>query len=108
MNEKLIYSVAGHLFSIETPDRRVTSKIMSNYEPFYVENNERDDFLFHLKGGEKVDIPESPSDDTLEWNGVSYNVYHTPQGAIVSMKHGKREHRFLASLNWKEIVSDLT
>ena len=49
MNEKLIYSVAGHLFSIETPDRRVTSKIMSNYEPFYVENNERDDFLFHLK-----------------------------------------------------------
>ena len=61
MNEKLIYSVAGHLFSIETPDRRVTSKIMSNYEPFYGENNERDDFLFHLKGGEKVDIPEIPS-----------------------------------------------
>ncbi|WP_436414609.1 hypothetical protein [Petrimonas sp.] len=108
MNEKLIYSVAGHLFSIETPDRRVTSKIMSNYEPFYVENNERDDFLFHLKGGEKVDIPEIPSDDTLEWNGVSYNVYHTPQGAIVSMKQDKRERRFLASLNWKEIVSDLT
>lgn len=108
MNNKLTYSVADHLFSIETPDRVLTTNMMYNYGPFYVENNAHNDFLFNLKGNEKVHIPDIPSDDALEWNGVKYNVYHTPEGVTVSMKQGNKEHRFFASSGWKEIVSDLT
>lgn len=108
MDKKLTYSVAGHLFSIETPDSVLTSGIMPNYNSFYVENNVDNDFLFNLKGGRKIHIPDGPSDDTLEWNGLIYNVYHTSGGVIVSMKYGNKEHRFFASSNWKEIISDLS
>ena len=50
MNEKLEYRVADHFFCIETPDRALTSGIMSSYTPFRVENNSDNDFLFRLKG----------------------------------------------------------
>ncbi|MDO5524091.1 MAG: hypothetical protein Q4G48_08625 [Bacteroidia bacterium] len=34
MDKKLIYSVGGHLFGIETPDKVIISDILSNYTPF--------------------------------------------------------------------------
>lgn len=108
MNKKLTYCVAEHLFSIDTPNRVLTSGIMPNYEPFLVENNSPGNLLFNLKGNEIVVIPDISSDDALEWNGVRYYVYHTPEGVMVSMKKEDKEYRFFASPDWKEIVSDLT
>ena len=81
---------------------------MPNYKPFYVENNTSNNILFNLKGNEKVNVPDTRPDDTLEWNDMGYNVYHTPKGVIVSMKLGEKEHRFFASPDWKEIISDLS
>ena len=108
MNEKLEYRVADHFFCIETPDRALTSGIMSSYTPFRVENNSDNDFLFRLKGNREVRVAGFPPDDTMEWNGVDYKVYHTPEGMIVSMKQGEREHRFFAPADWKEVVCDLS
>lgn len=108
MKKEIIYGVADHLFSIDTPDREVTSDILFNYKPFLVENNSDNDLLFSLKGNGKIRIPNAPSDDALEWNGVDYNVYHSPEGMIISMRQGDEEHRFFASPDWKEVVSDLT
>lgn len=108
MNEKLKYSVAGHLFCIETPDRARTTGIMPNYTPFRVENSSGDDFLFSLRGHREVHLPEFPPDDTMEWNGVDYRVYHSPEGMVVSMRQGEKEHRFFAPADWKEVVCDLS
>lgn len=108
MNDKLKFSVADHLFSIETSDRVLNTKMMSNYVPFHVRNDVHRDFLFNLKGNEKVHLPDIPSDDILELNGAKYKIYNTPDGVVVSVKQDDKEHRFFASSDWREIVSDLT
>ncbi len=108
MNEKLTYCVAGHIFCIETPDRRLTSAILSNYAPFLVEEVDDKRVLFRLKGREEVDIPEITPSDTIAWNGVDYKMYHTPEGMLISMKKGDREHRLFARNDRKEMVCDLS
>lgn len=108
MNEKLTYCVAGHIFCIETPDRRLTSAILSNYAPFLVEEVDDKRVLFRLKGREEVDIPEITPSDTIAWNGVDYKMYHTPEGMLISMKKGDREHRLFARNDRKEMVCNLS
>lgn len=108
MDGLLTYSVAGHLFGIQTPDKAVTRGILSSYASFTVENSTASDLLFCLKGNRQIDVPDIPCIDRLQWDIVDYHYYLTGQGLTVSMKHENREHRLFASTGCQDIISDVT
>ncbi|HNR27757.1 MAG TPA: hypothetical protein PLR34_09320 [Bacteroidales bacterium] len=108
MGGLLTYSVAGHRFGIQTPDKTVTRGILSSYASFTVENSTDSGHLFYFQGNRQVDIPDVPCDDVVQRDTVTYSLYHTVQGITASMQQNGREHRLFASPGYQEIISDVT
>ncbi|MDD2289509.1 MAG: hypothetical protein PHT64_04365 [Bacteroidales bacterium] len=108
MDGMLTYSVAGHVFGIQTPDMVVTRGILASYDLFTVENSTDSDLLFCLQVNRRVDIPDVPCYDVVQRDALTYYLYHAEQGLTVSMQYNGREHRLFASPGFQEIISDVT
>lgn len=108
MNQQLIYEIAGHRFSIDTPDAQTTEKLIPTFGPFRVEDDGKSGMLFQFSGNAQISIPNRAPDDVMELDGVSFYVYHNVGSLTVCMKNKKTEHSFNISADKKIVISDLT
>ena len=108
MNQQLLYEIAGHRMSIDTPDVEITARLIPSFTPFRVEEDGKTDLLFQFTGHNEVPIPDRAPDDMMEADGMSFSVYHSAGSVTVSLTNGSKEHRFNLSADRKSVTSDLT
>lgn len=108
MNQQLLYEIAGHCMSIDTPDAEITARLIPSFDPFRVEEDGKTDLLFRFSGHNEVTIPNTAPDDMMKVDGMSFSVYHTAGSVTVCVVNGNKEHRFNLSADRKTVTSDLT
>lgn len=101
MNQQLLYEIAEHRIKIDTPDAVVTEKLITSFRPFRVNRDEEHDVLFHFFGSKQVAIPERAPDDTMEADGMSFEVYHKNGSITVSVTNSDKKHSFSISADKK-------
>lgn len=108
MNHQLLYEIAGHRMSIITPDTLVTESLIPSFHPFKVSKDEKSNFLFQLSGNRDIIIPDREPDDTMEVDGLLFQVYHNGDSVTVSVINSDKKHSFNISANKKRVTTDLT
>ena len=108
MNQQLLYEIAGHRMSIDTPDAETTIELITSFAPFRVESDEKVDLLFRFSGNSQITIPDRDPDDKMDVDGVIFNIYHAAGSVTVCVRNKDIEHRFNLSADRKTVISDLT
>ena len=108
MNQQLRYEIAHHRILINTSDAEVTARLIPSFAPFRVEGDENIELLFHLSGNTNILIPDREPDDTMEVDGLLFQVYHNKANLIVSVINSNKRHSFNISADKKNVTTDLT
>ena len=103
----IYYNIAGHTISIETSDAAATAGILPSFVPFRIAQPTDDIRLFHLSGNMPLEIPQQTPEDDFDWNGISYTVYGTPEGRLITMTLGNKTHILRASPDWRLLQTDM-
>lgn len=112
----IYYNIAGHIIAIETENAVATAALLPNFKPFR-HPLPRESFrvvtdtmepLFYLSGDVPLAIPNRPRDDSFDWNGIGYEVYHTDGGWTITMELNRRKQVLYATHNWQHLYTDLS
>lgn len=118
--KRLHYAIADHFFTIETSDPAATRELLPNFEPFRclsgtgadddsvnAQRRNHTQPIFSLLGDTPLALPQCESNDCFEWNGIDYEVYHTPEGCIITMELYNRKQLLFATHDWHHLYTDL-
>lgn len=120
MSEQLAYKIANHSLIIQTPNAKITSKLIPSFKPFQVDivskeidldtinSTQENDLLFIFSGNKKIEIPNKAPDDTMEVDKVLFNIYHIEGSTTIQMKLNNKEHALKICINKKSVTSNLS
>ena len=108
MKQQLLYDIAGHRMSIESPDAEITARLIPSFAPFRVSDDEKSEVLFQFSGSKKIAIPNRVSDDAMKVDGMTFEVYHNAGSVTVSVTNNNKKHSFNISADKKTVITDLT
>lgn len=108
MNEKLLYDIAGHKVIIETPDVKVTSRLLHTFNPFRVLSSDYNNILFRFKGDQSISIPNTVPAEELDLGGILFRVYLVENTITVNMKINELAHSFQIKETSDTVICDLT
>lgn len=108
MNSMLFYKIAEHKIIIETPDKKITSKLLPTFSSFRDTISNNEEILFHFKGNCNISTPKVEPSEQLDLEGIIFKVYQEEDVITVNMKIKETEHYFQISANRHMVISDLT
>lgn len=117
MLHELCFEIAGHRFVMDTPDTELTLKLLPSFHPFLVEKDRNpgsngdgrnNNSLFRFSGNKDILVPEVDPAETMNFEGTQFTVYHTEEGATISMRIENKIYYLFASDDRKVFKSDLT
>lgn len=110
MDQELHYTIGGHHFIIDTPDSVLTERFLPSFVPFRIEEDgvAANELLFRFSGNRRIHVPKIAPVQSMEYDGIKFNVYRAEAGTTISMRINNRIHHLFTPGNHKSFSSDLT